>query len=278
MVSHVHVILCMPPAISPSYIQHNMILMRKSRLLAQCLFLSTLFCQLLASRIIASPLALALFAAPNSSSPSSCLDLDLDLVDVNDCSDHSIVSSPADAVRGGAAVVLGGIRVDNKSKDVILRFLHNTSHNKGTHTKHNVKKLDETFHIQGWRWHFMSLIRDSRRLERLASHLANIIREEEDDDSESVAAGLDALHRAANYVINFNMAGLYRIQSGMFLSFLREHLCDNNSLRRIIDGDDGDDVTAEIDAFRKVVDAIDTYRVQSENIGRELVSLAYVLS
>ena len=125
----------------------------------------------------------------------------------------------------------------------------------------------------------MSLIRDSRRLERLASHVANIIREEDNNgnDSESVAAGLDTLHRAANYVINFNMAGLYRIQSGMFLSFLREYLCDNNSLRRMIDGEDGDDVTAEIDAFRIVVDAIDKYRVQSENIGRELVSLTCVL-
>jgi hypothetical protein len=249
-----------------------MILMRNARLLALCLFLSTLLCQLLASRIIASPLALA-FAAPNSST-SSCLDLDD--VDVNDCSVHSIVP-PVDAVRGGCAVVLDGIRVDSKTRDVILRFLRNTSNNKGTHTKH--KNLDDTFHIQGWRWHFMSLIRDSRRLERLASHVANIIREEDNNgnDSESVAAGLDTLHRAANYVINFNMAGLYRIQSGMFLSFLREYLCDNNSLRRMIDGEDGDDVTAEIDAFRIVVDAIDKYRVQSENIGRELVSLTYVL-
>ncbi len=120
----------------------------------------------------------------------------------------------------------------------------------------------------------MSLIRDARRLERLSIHLATILRDEEannDDDDIESAAGLDALHRAANYVINFNMAGLNRIQSGMFLGFLRDHLCDAHSIRPII-GEGGDDLTAEVEAFKKVVDTIDDYRVQSENIGRELVS------
>ncbi len=119
----------------------------------------------------------------------------------------------------------------------------------------------------------MSLIRDSRRLERLSSHLTNILADEilDDDSISESAAGLDALHRAANYVINFNMAGLYRIQSGMFLSFLRDHLCDIDSLRLITSGGEGEDVTAEVDAFRKTIDRIDDYRVQSEIIGRELV-------
>ena len=57
----------------------------------------------------------------------------------------------------------------------------------------------------------------------------------------------------------------------MFLSFLRDHLCDIDSLRSITSGGEGEDVTAEIDAFRKTIDKIDDYREQSEIIGRELV-------
>ena len=156
---------------------------------------------------------------------------------------------------GGNVAVLDDVGVDNKTRDVILRFLHYTDNN----NLRNVKFDDFTFHIQGWRWHFMSLIRDSRRLERLSSHLTNILADETLDDdciSES-AAGLDALHRAANYVINFNMAGLYRIQSGMFLSFLRDHLCEIDSLRSISGGGEGQDVTAKFVGSKLVPQTVD---------------------
>lgn len=248
--------------------------MRNTKLIL-CLFFSTLFCQLLALQVA---LPLAASSSPNNNNPSSCIDNEVNIIfdDFDHFSDKSIVPPLLDVgVRGGgsAASVFDDVGVDTKTRDVIHRFLRTkTSKNKGTKKQNGKFVNNDTFHIQGWRWHFMSLIRDSKRLERLSSYLANSLLDETWDATESTA-GLDALHRAATYVVNFNMAGLYRIQSGMFLSFLREHLCDNDSLSQYV-GEGGDtDVTAEeIEAFRKVVETIDDYRIQSENIGRELVS------
>jgi len=111
----------------------------------------------------------------------------------------------------------------------------------------------------------MSLIRDSRRLERLSMHLANHLT----DEGEGMEAGFDALDQAANYVVNFNMAGLFRIQTDLFVNFLRRHLCDEESLRRFCAGRNA---VAETDAFRDVLQIIDKYRVRSVDVGRELVS------
>lgn len=248
--------------------------MRNTKL-TLCLFFSTLFCQLLALQVA---LPLAASSSPYNNNPSSCIDNEVNIIldDFDHFSDKSIVQPVVDVgVRGGgsAAAVFDDVGVDTKTRDVILRFLHTkTNKNKGTKKQNGKFVNDDTFHIQGWRWHFMSLIRDSKRLERLSSYLANSLLDETWDATESTA-GLDALHRAATYVVNFNMAGLYRIQSGMFLSFLREHLCDNDSFSQYVDEGGDDDVTAEeIEAFRKVIDTIDDYRIQSENIGRELVS------
>ena len=268
-----------------------------------CLSSSTLYYQLVLALqvVVASPLLLAFASSPKNNHPSSsCLD-DTNNNNFDYSSDHhhdnNNVPRVEDFARGGGAAVFDNVKIDNPTRDVILRFLHNSS-NKGNkkkkmHRSHG-KEDDDTssFHIQGWRWHFMSLIRDARRLERLSIHLATILRDEEtndnDDDDDD---DLDALHRAANYVINFNMAGLYRIQSGMFLSFLRDHLCDIQSLGPMIgeeeeeeEGRGNDLTTAEIiiEAFTKVVDTIDDNRVQSETIGRELVnkqhaSMLYIL-
>jgi hypothetical protein len=257
--------------------------------------------------VVASPLLLAFASSPKNNNnhrpSSSCLD-DTNNNEVNNNFDYSSdhyhhdnknknnnVPRVEEFARGGAAggaAVFDNVKIDNPTRDVILRFLHNSSNKvkkKNKHRSHGKEDQDTSFHIQGWRWHFMSLIRDARRLERLSIHLATILRDEEtndnDDDDDNDECDLDALHRAANYVINFNMAGLYRIQSGMFLSFLRDHLCDIQSLGPMIgeeeeeeEGRGNDLTTAEIiiEAFTKVVDTIDDNRVQSEAIGRELVN------
>ena len=74
----------------------------------------------------------------------------------------------------------------------------------------------------------MSLIRDAKRLERLSGYLATLT-----ENAAGEKAGFDALYQATGYVINFNMAGLFRIQSNMFVSFLRKHLCEETSLARV---------------------------------------------
>lgn len=113
----------------------------------------------------------------------------------------------------------------------------------------------------------MSLERDSRRLERLATHLSNTNNIEGEGASDSLAA----LEQAANYVVNFNMAGLFRIHSKICEKFLREHLCETNSIGPFTD--DGD-ASAETDAFKKLVDKFDEHRVQSEKAGRVLYERA----
>ncbi|KAL3826666.1 hypothetical protein ACHAXA_001189 [Cyclostephanos tholiformis] len=173
----------------------------------------------------------------------------------------------SDNIRGGGEC---GITVDDDgdisddTRKVILRFL-----NCATKDDKIVAEEKFPFHIQGWRWHFMSLIRDSRRLERLSMHLANLT--EEGDAEES---GFDALSRAANYVINFNMAGLFRIQSELLVNFLRRHLCDEKSLGRFCAGN----ATAETDAFEALIQIIDNYRARSEDVGRVLYQSANAAS
>ena len=115
----------------------------------------------------------------------------------------------------------------------------------------------------------MSLSRDAQRLRRLANHLLSNDGSGDDYDID----GFNALQEASNYVINFNMAGLYRIQSNMFLKFIREHLCDEDSIREFIENDNNDVLDETTGAFNRLVDIIDAYRIQSELIGRELVSI-----
>lgn len=182
-------------------------------------------------------------------------------------------SSCEDIPRGGGS----NAGIDNQTRDTILRFLDYT-------TTTDKDDDNDIFHIQGWRWHFMSLIRDSKRLQRLADHLsANSVKIDDDTNAED---GYKALEEATNYVVNFNMAGLYRIQSNMFLKFIREHLCTADSLRQFSRsraeekeeeevGSTMSDSEETTKAFHKLIDKIDAYRVQSERIGKELVRNCY---
>lgn len=145
-------------------------------------------------------------------------------------------------VRGGDIVN----SIDEKTLTVIKQFLSESS------TDGNSKE----FLIQGWRWHCMSLIRDADRLERLAAHLSS---NKVNDDS-----GLEALLSAADYTVNFNMAGLYRIESTMFVKWLRKHLCNADAFG------DRTNAAAMTTAFVKVIDKIDSQRVDCEKIGKEL--------
>ena len=119
----------------------------------------------------------------------------------------------------------------------------------------------------------MSLSRDAQRLRRLANHLLSNDGSGDDYDID----GFNALQEASNYVINFNMAGLYRIQSNMFLKFIREHLCDEDSIREFIEDYNNDVLDETTGAFNRLVDIIDAYRIQSERIGRELVSILFAM-
>jgi len=66
------------------------------------------------------------------------------------------------------------------------------------------------FHIHGWRWHTMSLVREVGRLHSLAERVGV-------DKSES-------LEDAVDYVIGFNLKGLHKIEADLFFPWMREKL------------------------------------------------------
>lgn len=70
--------------------------------------------------------------------------------------------------------------------------------------------LDD-FHIHGWRWHTMSLVREAGRLHKLAQR-ANV--------EESIIP----LEQATDYVIGFNLKGLHKIEADLFFPWMREKL------------------------------------------------------
>lgn len=102
----------------------------------------------------------------------------------------------------------------------------------------------------------MSLIRDTERLKRLATYLS---RHEGED--------LKTIESAADFLINFNMAGLHRVEEEMFVAWLRTKLCDDAAV-----GEYCSNGKAVADAFRDVIDTVDGYRLQSSKMGKELVS------
>ena len=88
-------------------------------------------------------------------------------------------------------------------QDEIQEFLESKS-------KESSSSLLENFHIQGWRWHTKSLARDAGRLHRLALKT----------DPESATT----LKEASDYVVDFNMVGLHRIEGNLFFPWMREKL------------------------------------------------------
>jgi hypothetical protein len=70
--------------------------------------------------------------------------------------------------------------------------------------------LIEHFHIQGWRWHTKSLVRDAGRLHRLAL--------------KSDVTNAETLKDATDYVVGFNLLGLHKIEETLFFPWMREKL------------------------------------------------------
>mmetsp|Transcript_25838 Transcript_25838/g.39649 ORF Transcript_25838/g.39649 Transcript_25838/m.39649 type:complete len:302 (+) Transcript_25838:117-1022(+) len=68
----------------------------------------------------------------------------------------------------------------------------------------------EQFHIHGWRWHTLSLVRESGRLRNLAS--------------KSTTQDGESLKEAADYVIGFNLRGLHAIETDLFFPWMKQSL------------------------------------------------------
>lgn len=81
-------------------------------------------------------------------------------------------------------------------------------------SKGQVSLLLKRFEIQGWRWHTKSLMRDARRLHRLAMRT----------DPKNA----DVLRDASDYVVGFNLMGLHKIEATLFFPWMREKLTNNS--------------------------------------------------
>jgi hypothetical protein len=105
------------------------------------------------------------------------------------------------------------------------------------------------FHVQGWRWHTMSLVREAGRLQKLASTML----------ASCPAEDLTALRGAAEYVVGFNMKGLHKIEKDLFFPWAR---------RKFTTIGESDVATA----FSVVMDQLESDRKTIEQLGTSLVS------
>jgi len=71
----------------------------------------------------------------------------------------------------------------------------------------------QDFHIHGWRWHTMSLVREAERLSSMAQRFQTKPVEER-----------HPLQQAADYVIGFNLKGLHKIEADLFFPWMKDKL------------------------------------------------------
>jgi len=109
------------------------------------------------------------------------------------------------------------------------------------------------FYIQGWRWHTMSLAREAGRLEKLAQRIHARL-------PATTAAETESLKKAADYVVDFNMKGLHKIERDIFFPWVRWKV--GSSLK-------GTEVPS---AFDTLMDRLDSDRRKIEGLGKSLVS------
>jgi hypothetical protein len=131
-------------------------------------------------------------------------------------------SSAWSCSRGGAEPA--GNAEHAHASSALTRFL--TSHNSCDKDNGDSKKLNAgRFYIQGWRWHTMSLIREAGKLQRLAENMLKT------QSTASAASKLSlepgkALHQASDYIVNFNMKGLHRIEMDLFFPWAIKKVSD----------------------------------------------------
>jgi hypothetical protein len=109
------------------------------------------------------------------------------------------------------------------------------------------KKLSlEKFHVHGWRWHTMSLVREAGRLQKLAE------RSSSNDECSP-------LKQAADYVVGFNLKGLHKIEADLFFPWMRQKL---TSIQQ-------NDLAT---AFGSVMDRLESDRKNVARLGESIVS------
>lgn len=104
----------------------------------------------------------------------------------------------------------------------------------------------ENFHVHGWRWHTMSLVREAGRLKTLAERSA-------------AKDGCPPIKQAVDYVVGFNMKGLHKIEADLFFPWMRKKLTavDQKDLAQ---------------AFGSVMSQLESDRKKVAQLGESIVS------
>jgi hypothetical protein len=155
------------------------------------------------------------------------------------CERHGDSSIPVEReclVRGGDAIPKA---FSSPAEGLIGQFLSKTN------------MLLEDFHIHGWRWHTMSLVREAERLEKMAQRYQDKLTE------------TDLLKQATDYVIGFNLKGLHKIEADLFFPWMREKLTSINEKDLSL-------------AFALVMDQLESDRKNLAQLGDSIVSLTTV--
>jgi hypothetical protein len=147
-------------------------------------------------------------------------------------------------VRGEAATVCGEL---DDAETTIQRYLAST----------NVASA-RAFHVQGWRWHTMSLIREARRLHHLAVQL-------QDNCHVQNIDAFASLQIVAEYTVGFNMKGLHRVEKDLFFPWVR------TKTKSIQEKD-------VVRAFDDVLDQLEKDRQRNEMLGASLVRTVDIFS
>lgn len=110
------------------------------------------------------------------------------------------------------------------------------------------------FHVHGWRWHTMSVMREAERLQTLALKM----------DSCREQLDLAQLRKAADYVVDFNLKALHRVEN-MFFPWMRQRMIESKLAR-----------PETKEAFDAIVENLEGDQKRLAELGRSIVSFQNV--
>jgi hypothetical protein len=118
--------------------------------------------------------------------------------------------------------------------------------------------LHENFHIHGWRWHTMSLIHETRRLHQ---SIIKIQQREEESLVQQHDDHVKAIQTVVQYVVDFNMRGLHRIENDIFFPTVQQRVQQSILPKDVIS------------AFTTIIKQFDSDRKYVQTLGSTMVRI-----
>ena len=159
------------------------------------------------------------------------------------------------SIRGG-----GDGAYDDDDEATIRRFLQDPN---------NKISLDQ-FHVHGWRWHTMSLVREAKRLEKMAD------RYHDDNINNLGEKCCNSLKQATEYVVGFNLKGLHKIEADLFFPWMRNKLTTSSMIQAAAAATTTTTTTTTttdlVNAFGSIMDHLERDRQKVAKLGESIVS------